>query len=98
MTNPAPAPSPLPWSLEHRPGGRATLRCPSSFRRDILASPDLEDPANAALIVTAVNSHHALVEALSYAVGDIDADPDAMLMPGTITKMREALSLARRKL
>lgn len=58
--------SKLPWRLEQE-GKSASIRCPSSFHDRIETCPDLNDPANAALIVLAVNSHAALVAALETA-------------------------------
>lgn len=98
-TDPTIGHSKLPWRLESH-GRTTSIRCPSSFHDHIESCPDLGDPANAALIVRAVNSHAALVAAASrVANGPADPQPGEQYtfwMHGEeIVALRAALKLAR---
>lgn len=92
-------PTPTPWTAE--PGGkRGSWIKGTTGEWAALACGDTDESAraNAALIVRAVNSHAALVEALRSALAMIDASslgkPGNILSRDRIASMRAALALA----
>lgn len=110
---PKPQHSPIPWKVGdireiHRPMGEASryeasVYCGPEYPRGIVARLDFgygtkSDADNAALIVRAVNSHRALVEALKAAMAWLDKE--APLVPGQsyaemVAQVRRALELAK---
>ncbi len=111
-TQPAPAHTPTPWAIsgfdtttviaiQDGPNRARQEYVDGRHQYTIARAGDIpgiyERAANAALIVRAVNSHAALVEALEYLIGECDEDMDDDYNPhaAPLARARAGLATAR---
>ena len=76
-TPPPTEPTPRPWAVSDDEGRPVVVETSMGIAGHLLKPcglfDDDQERANVALAVRAVNSHDALVEALEYALGELDA-------------------------
>ncbi|NDF01492.1 MAG: hypothetical protein EB034_24985, partial [Verrucomicrobia bacterium] len=96
---------PTPWRVEKIALGECVIAANGDELALVYTNDGLDEPtqfpavANAELIVRAVNSHVALVEALEYMLNCFDAESTDVFLTldpvGAISKARAALSHAK---